>query len=88
MSFCNSLTIHATNRTNKKKIMRRRTVFGIIFIVAGLLKLADMWNIVHLEWLWQQPWTTYFGVGLIIYIGIHSLHITASNFFGGVSIKN
>lgn len=50
--------------------MRRRTVFGIIFIVAGLLKLADMWNIVRLEWLWQQPWTTYFGVGLIIYIGI------------------
>ena len=47
--------------------MRRRTVFGIIFIVAGLLKLADMWNIVRLEWLWQQPWTTYFGVGLIIY---------------------
>jgi len=34
--------------------MRRRTVFGIIFIVAGLL----------------------------------NLHITASNFFGGVSIKN
>lgn len=31
--------------------MRRRTVFGIIFIVAGLLKLADMWNIVRLEWL-------------------------------------
>ena len=50
--------------------MTRRTVFGIIFIVAGLLKLADMWNIMHLEWLWQQPWTTYFGVCLIIYIGI------------------
>ena len=51
MSFCNSLAIQATNRTNIKKIMRRRTVFGIIFIVAGLLKLADMWNIVRLEWL-------------------------------------
>ena len=50
--------------------MRRRTIIGIIFIVAGLLKLADMWNIMQLEWLWQQPWTTYFVVGLIIYIGI------------------
>lgn len=55
---------------NQNKVMRRRTFFGIIFVVAGLLKLADMWGIVHLDWLWQQPWTAYFGAGLIIYIGI------------------
>jgi len=29
-------------------IMKRRTIIGIIFIVAALLKLADMWGIVQL----------------------------------------
>ena len=55
---------------NQNKVMRRRTFFGIIFVVVGLLKLADVWGIAHLDWLWQQPWTVYFGIGLIIYIGI------------------
>lgn len=50
--------------------MNRRKIVGIIFVVAALLKLADMWNIVNLAWLWQQPWTTYFGVFLVLYIGI------------------
>lgn len=50
--------------------MNRRKIVGIILIVAALLKLADMWNIVRLDWLWKQPWTTYFGVFLVLYIGI------------------
>ena len=50
--------------------MNRRKIVGIIFVVAALLKLADMWNIIELDWLWQQPWTTYFGVFLILYLGI------------------
>ena len=48
----------------------RRKFFGIILVVAALLKLADMWSIIKLEWLWQQPWTTYFGIFLVFYIGI------------------
>lgn len=46
--------------------MTRRTIIGIIFIVAALLKLADMWGVVHLNW---QPWTEYFGPVLLLYIG-------------------
>lgn len=46
--------------------MTRRTIIGIIFIVAALLKLADMWGMVHLNW---QPWTEYFGPVLLLYIG-------------------
>lgn len=46
--------------------MTRRTIIGVIFIVAALLKLADMWGIVHLNW---QPWTEYFGPVLLLYIG-------------------
>lgn len=47
--------------------MTRRTIIGIIFIVAALLKLADMWGIVHLNM--EQPWTMYFGPILLLYIG-------------------
>jgi hypothetical protein len=50
--------------------MTRRTIIGIIFVVAALLKLASMWNIIHLDWLWQHPWPEYFGVFLIFYIGV------------------
>ena len=46
--------------------MTRRTIIGIIFIVAALLKLADMWGMLHLNW---QPWTEYFGPVLLLYIG-------------------
>lgn len=48
----------------------RRIIFGIIFIVFGLLKLADIWGIVHLAWLKQQIFLDYFGAALIIYIGV------------------
>jgi len=50
--------------------MKRRTIVGIIFIAAALLRLIDMWGICHLEFTGQQPWTTYFGVFLVLYIGI------------------
>lgn len=49
--------------------MTKRTFFGIIFLVAGLLKLADMWNILNWDWLWSQPWTNYIAPALLIYLG-------------------
>ena len=49
--------------------MTKRTLWGIILIVAGLLKLADMWDILHWEWLWSQPWTEYIAPALLIYLG-------------------
>ena len=48
--------------------MTRRTIIGIIFIVAALLKLADMWGILHLNW--SHSWTEYFGPVLLLYIGV------------------
>ena len=50
-----------------KKVMTRRTIIGIIFIVVALLKLADMWGILHLDW--GHSWTEYFGPLLLLYIG-------------------
>lgn len=54
--------------------MTRRTIIGIIFIVAALLRLADMWGILELNW--EHSWTEYFGPILLLYIGaeliIHS----------------
>ena len=50
-------------------IMSRRTFIGIIFIVAALLKLADMWNLVCLDWLWQQSWTNYIAPVFLLYVG-------------------
>ena len=51
--------------------MNRRKIIGIIFIVAALLKLADMWGIIHLDW--AHSWTEYFGPVLLLYIGIELL---------------
>ena len=48
--------------------MTRRTIIGIIFIVAALVKLADMWGIVQLNW--NHSWTEYFGPILLFYIGV------------------
>lgn len=47
--------------------MSRRAIIGIVFIVAALVKLADMWGIVHLDW--NHSWTEYFGPVLLLYIG-------------------
>ena len=35
--------------------------------MAALLKLADMWSIIHLNW--DHSWTQYFGPLLLLYIG-------------------
>ena len=48
--------------------MTRRTIIGIIFIVAALLRLADMWGILQLNW--EHSWTEYFGPVLLLYVGI------------------
>ena len=50
--------------------MKRRTIIGIIFIVVALLKLADLWGIWYIDWLWKHPWPTYFAVFLLLYIGV------------------
>ena len=47
--------------------MTRRTIIGIIFIVAALLRLADMWGVLQLNW--DHSWTEYFGPILLLYIG-------------------
>lgn len=48
--------------------MTRRTIIGIIFIMAALLRLADMWGILQLNW--DHSWTAYFGPILLLYIGV------------------
>ena len=51
--------------------MTRRTIIGIIFIVAALLRLADMWGIFELNW--DHSWTEYFGPVLLLYVGVELL---------------
>ena len=54
--------------------MRPRTIIGIIFIVASLLKLATIWGFVHWSWFAQvteQPWATYFCIFVVLYVGVH-----------------
>lgn len=53
--------------------MKPRTVIGIIFIVASLLKLAAMWGIIHwsfLESATQGTAAIYFAIFLLIFVGI------------------
>lgn len=51
--------------------MTRRTIIGIIFIVAALLRLADMWGILQLHW--DHSWTEYFGPVLLLYVGVEMI---------------
>ena len=53
--------------------MKPRTIIGIIFIVASLLKLAAMWGIVHLSFLesaTEGPAAIYFAIFLLIFVGL------------------
>ena len=54
--------------------MKPRTIIGIIFIVASLLKLATIWNISHWNWFTQvtkHPLTTYFCIFIVFYVGVN-----------------
>ncbi len=48
--------------------MVTRVLLGLILLVAGLLKLACMWDWIHMDWLWSQPWTEYLLPVCLIYI--------------------
>ena len=49
--------------------MTRRTIIGILFIVAGAWKLANMWGVIENDWLWCQSWTIYVAPVLLLYLG-------------------
>ena len=54
--------------------MKPRTVIGIIFIVASLLKLATLWGILHWSWfetMSEGRWTMYFCIFILLYVGVH-----------------
>ena len=53
--------------------MKPRTIIGIIFIVASLIKLAAMWGLIHwsfLESATEGPAAIYFAIFLLIFVGI------------------
>jgi hypothetical protein len=49
--------------------MKTRTIIGILLIVAGAWKLANLWGIIENDWLWCQPWTVYVALAALIYLG-------------------
>ena len=54
--------------------MKPRTIIGLLFVVAGLVKLATIWGLIHWQWfetMSEGPWSMYFCICLIIYIGAH-----------------
>jgi len=54
--------------------MKRRTVVGVIFIVAALLKLATLWGVLHWRWfetMSEGRWAMYFGIFVLLYVGLH-----------------
>ena len=50
-------------------IMKPRTIIGILLIVAGAWKLANLWGIIENDWLWRQSWTVYIAPVLLLYVG-------------------
>ena len=53
--------------------MKTRTIIGILLIVAGAWKLANMWGIIECDWLWRQSWTAYVAPALLIYVGVGAI---------------
>jgi len=53
--------------------MKTRTIIGILLIVAGAWKLANMWGIIENDWLWRQPWTEYVAPVLLLYVGANTI---------------
>ena len=51
-------------------MMKTRTIIGILLMMAGAWKLANMWGIIENNWLWRQPWTDYIAPAALIYIGV------------------
>ena len=54
--------------------MKPRTIIGILFIVASLLKLATLWGILHWSWfetMTEGPWCMYFCIFVLLYVGVH-----------------
>ena len=49
--------------------MKPRTIIGILLIVAGAWKLANLWGIIENDWLWRQSWTVYIAPVLLLYVG-------------------
>ena len=52
--------------------MKVKTIFGIIFIVASLIKLASLLHLIHISWLERvsdDPESVYFAPILLIFIG-------------------
>lgn len=53
--------------------MKPRTVIGILFVLASLLKLATLWNILHWSWfetISEGPWVMYFSIFVILCVGV------------------
>ena len=51
--------------------MKPRTIIGIVFIVAGLLKLATIWGLIHWSWfetMSEGRWSMYFCISIMIYV--------------------
>ena len=54
--------------------MKSRTIIGIVFIVAALLKLATMWGILHWEWfetMSEGRVAMYLCIFILLYVGVH-----------------
>lgn len=54
--------------------MRPRTIIGIIFIAASLVKLATIWGFISWSWfsrMTEGKWATYFCICMLLYIGAH-----------------
>jgi len=49
--------------------MKVKMIIGILLMVAGAWKLANLWGIIEDDWLWSQPWTIYIAPVALIYIG-------------------
>ena len=59
--------------------MKRRKIIGIIFVVAALLKMADLCGLIDLAWVWQQPWTSYLAPLFFLFIGVELIISSYSN---------
>ena len=53
--------------------MKMKTFIGLVLMIAGAWKLANLWGLIDNDWLWSQPWTVYIAPILLIYVGVGTI---------------
>ena len=61
--------------------MKIRSIFGLALAVFACLKIVDLLDAWHFEWLFTQPWTEFIAPCIMFYVGIGMFDATICDIY-------